>query len=119
MHEAAETAKAGELDLSIISPTAIVRPGGAGTIEVLVRNRTGSAIRGEAQLISPHGSWQRATPWTLGFALAAGAEDTLRFELAMPASARPGEQWWAIVKVMYFGRVLYTEPVEVRVAIPV
>jgi hypothetical protein len=115
MHEAEETAKAGELDVSITSPTAVLRPGGAGTIEVLCHNRTASAIRGEAQLISPHGSWQRATPWTQGFALAAGAADTLRFDLAMPATARPGEQWWAIVKVMYFGRVLYTEPVEVTV----
>ncbi|MGH3300675.1 MAG: glycoside hydrolase family 38 C-terminal domain-containing protein, partial [Streptosporangiaceae bacterium] len=115
MHDAAKTATAGELDLSVVSPTAVLRPGGAGAVEVLVRNRTGSAVRGEAQLISPHGSWRRAAPWTRGFALAAGAADTLRFDLGAPATARPGEQWWAIVKVMYFGRVLYSEPVEVTV----
>ncbi|MGB6458179.1 MAG: hypothetical protein WBH47_27205, partial [Streptosporangiaceae bacterium] len=115
MHDAAETAVAAELDLSIGSPTAVLRPAGSDAVEVLVRNRTGSTIRGEAQLISPHGSWRQATPWTQGFALAAGAADTLRFDLAAPATARPGEQWWAIVKVMYFGRVLYSEPVEVTV----
>ena len=49
-------------------------------------------------------------------ALAVGAEDTLRFDVVAPATARPGEQWWAIVKVMYFGRVLYSEPVEVTTA---
>jgi alpha-mannosidase len=119
MHDAAETATAGELDLSIISPTVVLRPGGAGAVEALARNRTRSTIHGEAQLISPHGSWRRATPWTQGFALAAGAEDTLRFDVGAPPTARPGEEWWAIVKIMYFGRVLYSEPVEVRVAIPV
>ena len=119
MHEAAETAIAGELDLSVISPTVLLRPGGGGAVEALARNRTSSRVRGEAQLVSPHGSWRWATPWTRGFTLAAGAEDTLRFDLAAPATARPGEQWWAIVKIMYFGRVLYSEPVEVRVAIPI
>ncbi|HXW87265.1 MAG TPA: glycoside hydrolase family 38 C-terminal domain-containing protein [Streptosporangiaceae bacterium] len=114
-HEAAETALAGELDLAIMSATVALRPGGSGEIEVLARNRTGAEIHGEAQLVSPHGSWRRARPWTQGFALAAGAADTLRFELTAPATARPGEQWWALVKVMYFGRVLYTEPVEVTV----
>ncbi len=114
-HEAAETALAGELDVAIMGATAAIRPGGSGEIELLARNRTGSTIHGEAQLISPHGSWRRARPWTQGFALAAGAADTLRFELTAPATARRGEQWWALVKVMYFGRVLYTEPVEVTV----
>ncbi len=119
MHAAAQTALAGELDLSVLGPAVTLRPGGSGTVEVLVRNRTGSAIRGEAQLISPHGSWRVAGPWSAGFALAAGAERTLRFGLAVPAWARPGEQWWVVVKIMYFGRVLYSEPVDVRVAVPI
>ncbi len=119
MHHAAETALAGEVDLSVITPVAVLRPGGTGTVEAVLRNRTGSPIRGEAQLISPHGSWRQVRPWTTGFALRAGAEQTLRFDLCAPATARSGEQWWAIVKVMYFGRVRYTEPVEVRVAIPI
>ena len=115
MREAADTALEGELDLSLISPAAAIRPGGTGALEVLVRNRTGTAIRGEAQLISPHGSWPRIGPWTTGFALAAGAETTLAFRIAIPAAARSGEQWWAIVKAMYFGRVLYSEPIEVTI----
>jgi alpha-mannosidase len=119
MHDAAETALAGELDLSIIGPTAVLRPGGTGEVEAVLRNRTASPIRGEAQLISPHGTWRQAGPWSTGFALAAGTERTLRFELSVPATARPGEQWWALVKVMYFGRVLYSEPVDVRVALPI
>jgi hypothetical protein len=115
MRDAADTALDGEFDLSLISPAAAIRPGGAGAVEALIRNRTGTAIRGEAQLISPHGSWAQTRPWTAGFALAAGAEKTLRFDIAIPAAARSGAQWWAIVKAMYFGRVQYSEPVEVSV----
>jgi alpha-mannosidase len=115
MREAADTALEGELDLSLISPTAAIRPGGTGTVEVLLRNRTGTGIHGEAQLISPHGSWPQTRPWTTGFTLAAGAAASLPFSIAIPAAARPGEQWWAIVKAMYFGRVQYSEPIEVTI----
>jgi alpha-mannosidase len=115
MHEAAETALAGEADLSVISPALALRPGGTGPVEAVLRNRTDSPIRGEAQLISPHGSWRRVGPWSTGFAVPAGAERTLRFDVSAPPTARSGEQWWAIVKVMYFGRLLYSEPVEVTI----
>jgi alpha-mannosidase len=115
MHEAVESALAGEAELSLISPAIALRPGGTGAVEAVLRNRTGSVIRGEAQLISPHGSWRRAGPWATGFALPAGAERTLRFGVSAPATARSGEQWWAIVKVMYFGRLRYSEPVEVTI----
>jgi alpha-mannosidase len=115
MQQAVETAQAGEADVSLLSPTLAIGPGGTDAIEVLVRNRTAAAIRGEAQLISPFGSWRQTAPWTTGFALAAGDERTLRFEVRIPATARVGEQWWAIVKVMYFGRLQYSEPVEVTI----
>jgi len=32
-----------------------------------------------------------------------------------PAAARPGQHWWALVKVMYFGRVRYSEPAAVTI----
>ena len=115
MQQAAETAQAGEADVSLLSPTLVIRPGGTGAVEVVVRNRTAASIRGEAQLISPVGSWRQTAPWTSAFALAAGAERTLQFEVRVPATARSGEQWWAIVKVMYFGRLQYSEPVEVTI----
>jgi alpha-mannosidase len=115
MQQAAETAQAGEADVSLVSPTLAIRPGGTDGVEVLVRNRTATAIRGEAQLISPFGSWRQTAPWTTGFELEAGDERTLRFEVRIPARARVGEQWWAIVKVMYFGRLQYSEPVEVTI----
>jgi hypothetical protein len=39
----------------------------------------------------------------------------LRFELAVPQTARPGARWWALVKVMYFGRVWYSKAIAVFV----
>jgi hypothetical protein len=115
LQQATETALAGEADIALAHPSLAIRPGGTASLEVLIRNRSQSDIRGEAQLISPFGSWRQTSPWTTGFAVATGAEQTLRFEVAIPASARPGEQWWAIVKVMYFGRLQYTEPAEITV----
>jgi hypothetical protein len=31
------------------------------------------------------------------------------------AAARAGSQWWALAKVMYFGRVIYSEPASIEV----
>jgi len=115
MQQAAETALAGEADISLVSASLAIRPGGAAAVEVLLRNRTQSPIRGEAQFISPFGSWRETAPWTTDFALQAGQARTLRFDVRIPANARTGQQWWAIVKVMYFGRLQYTEPVEVTI----
>jgi len=33
----------------------------------------------------------------------------------VPATARPGTRCWALVKVMYFGRVRYTPAVPVHI----
>jgi hypothetical protein len=115
MQQTAAAALAGEAELSLVSSAITVRPGSRAPIEALLRNRAGSAIRGEAQLISPIGSWHLTQPWTTGFALQPGAATTLRFEISVPATARPGERWWALVKVMYFGRLRYTDPVEVSI----
>ncbi len=115
MQEAVETAQAGEADVSLLTPTLAIRPGATDAVEVLVRNQTAAAIRGEAQLLSPFGSWRQTAPWTTGFALAVGEERTLRFTVQIPDTARVGEQWWAIVKVMYFGRLQYSEPAEVTI----
>ena len=91
-------------------------PGETGAIEVRLASTCVSEIRGEAQLLSPFGSWPQAGPWTAGFIVGPGASTVARFEVSAGPTARPGEQWWAIVKVMYFGRLRYTEPVLVTIA---
>jgi alpha-mannosidase len=114
--QAADDAEADEVELSVVSPGVRIRPGQAGPVAVRLDNRCNSAVRGEAQLMSPYGSWHQAGPWTSGFEIAAGSSTILTFEITAAPTARPGEQWWVIVKVMYFGRLRYSEPVEVTIA---
>jgi hypothetical protein len=90
-------------------------PGDAGAFEVTLDSHAASDIRGEVQLISPAGSWDFVPEWTAGFAVAAGASVTLRFPVTAPADARPGQRWWVLAKVMYFGRARYSEAAEVAV----
>jgi hypothetical protein len=90
-----------------------VRPSGRGELAVAVINGTVSQIRGEAQLVSPFGSWAAIPSWTLGFSAEPGANLTLRFPVQAPAAARPGQRWWALAKVAYFGRLRYSEPAAV------
>jgi len=81
-----------------------------------VANRTASALRGEAQLISPFGSWAETRPWSQAFSAEPGRSATIVFTVAVPATARPGQHWWALIKVMYFGRLRYSEPAAVTIS---
>jgi alpha-mannosidase len=107
---------AAELELTLLTPQLRLEPGGGGEIAVRLRNATRSPVRGEAQLVSPFGSWAQTGPWTRAFAAEPEQSVTTGFAVTLPAIARPGERWWALVKVMYFGRVRYSEPAEVTVA---
>ena len=40
----------------------------------------------------------------------------MNYTLTVPAWARPGSHWWALAKVMYFGRVYYSECAQIHVA---
>ena len=115
MSQAIDDALAGEADISLVAEAIALAPGESGALEVQIRNQAASAVHGEAQLISPFGSWLRVRPWTTDFAVEAGATGTVRFEVAVPPAARPGEHWWAIVKVMYFGRIRYSRAAAVTV----
>ena len=114
--QAVEAAEAGELEITLAASRLTLRAGETGPIAAKLANRCASAIRGEAQLLSPYGSWHQAGPWTAGFSVAAGSHASASFEIAAAPTARRGEQWWAIVKIMYFGRVRYTDPVLVTIA---
>src|SRR6185437_7565696 len=85
----------------------------AAEAEVTVVSRAASEIRGEVQLISPAGSWPFLGAWTSAFSAAPGGAALLGFPVTAPADARPGQRWWALAKVMYFGRARYAEPVEI------
>ena len=53
--------------------------------------------------------------WTTGFAAEPGKETELNFTVTIPRDARAGQRWWALVKVMYFGRLRYSEPIWITV----
>jgi hypothetical protein len=108
-------AAAAEVELEVLTPGLRLIPGGRGELQVRVTNRLASELHGEAQLVSPFGTWPMLGPWTRGFGAAPQESVTLRFTVSVPETERPGSQWWALVKVMYFGRVRYTEAVPVVV----
>jgi alpha-mannosidase len=113
--DADQRAIAGEIDAEMLTRALSLPPGGQGELAVRVANRAASAIRGEAQLLSPFGSWAAACPWTQGFAVSTGQDITLRYHVRVPADARLGTQWWMLVKLMYFGRLCYTDCVSVLI----
>jgi hypothetical protein len=113
--EADLQAVAAELEVSMLTPEVRVRPGGTGELAVRVANRAASPVRGEAQLISPFGSWRAVHPWTRGFSVSPGKVVTLRYHVRVPITARRGTQWWTMVKLMYFGRLRYTSSVPVLI----
>jgi alpha-mannosidase len=104
-----------EVGIDVLTPEISCPPGGRAELAVRIHNHLASELRGEAQLVSPFGSWEALAPWTSGFAAAPGAEATVRYRVAIPATARAGAQWWALVKVMYFGRPRYTQAIPVTV----
>ena len=114
--EADQRAIAAELDVTVLTPALRIAAGRHGELAVRVASRAASPVRGEAQLISPFGSWPAAQPWTRGFAVSPGKEITLRYHVRVPVTTRRGTQWWTMVKLMYFGRLHYTSavPVDVR-----
>jgi alpha-mannosidase len=113
--EADQRARDGEVEVGLRPGALTVAPGACATLTARLTNRTASAIRGECQLISPFGSWQETHPWTQGFAAGPGETALLEYAVKLPATARPGSHWWALAKLMYFGRVRYTAPTEIRV----
>ena len=54
-------------------------------------------------------------PWTQGFAVGAGEELDIDFKVAPPFDA-DGGTYWALVKVMWFGRLAYTESIALHLA---
>ncbi|WP_327674688.1 NEW3 domain-containing protein [Kitasatospora sp. NBC_00458] len=94
--------------------TVRVAPGGRAVLGVRLANRTRGEVRGELQLVSPWGTWETVGAPVRGFTLAAGAESVEEFALAAPEDADPGA-YWALAKVMWFGRCQYAPTVAVVV----
>jgi alpha-mannosidase len=113
--DAERLAALAEADLVRASGDLTLPPGGSGEISVRLDNHAASELRGEAQLISPLGSWDAVPRGSQAFTAGPGRSATIRFGVCIPRTARPGEHWWALVKLMYFGRLQYSDPVAIRV----
>ncbi|HET6500633.1 MAG TPA: glycoside hydrolase family 38 C-terminal domain-containing protein [Amycolatopsis sp.] len=109
-------ALADEVHLEVLPASLQLAPGAAGTLEVRIASRLASQLRGEAQLVSPVGTWQGTGPWTQPVTVSPGGEATVRFDVTVPATATPGWESWLLVKLMYFGRVRYSEAVRLTVS---
>jgi alpha-mannosidase len=109
-------AGAGEVELTVLTPDVELTPGGQADLVVQVTSHLASELRGEALLVSPFGTWDLLDSAAQTVTLAPGASTELRYHLTAPATARPGSHWWGLVKLMYFGRVWYTEAVPIIVA---
>ena len=108
-------ALADEVRLEALPASLQLAPGASCTLEARVASRLASQLRGEAQLVSPVGTWQGAGPWTQPVTVSPGGEATMRFDVTVPATAAPGWESWLLVKLMYFGRVCYSEAVRLTV----
>ncbi|MDQ6795488.1 MAG: NEW3 domain-containing protein [Chloroflexota bacterium] len=91
-----------------------VAQGERGQIRASIKNRAASEIRGEAQILSPHETWTAISPWTQGFVVPPGGETVVTFVVEPPLDGTPGG-YWALLKVMYFGRVYYSESIPVEI----
>ena len=109
-------ALADEADVTLLNPALRLGPGEIGELAVRVTSRLASQLRGEVQLISPVGTWQATAPWTQPVTVEPGGGATLRFAVSVPATAAPGWESWLLVKLMYFGRVRYSEAVPLTLA---
>ncbi|TDB76962.1 hypothetical protein E1165_05045 [Micromonospora sp. KC723] len=108
---------------AVLEPAELaVTAGTSGTLTLRLHNRAAGAVRGEAELLSPYGTWGgpdddlSTVPWTQGFELPSGGSGTLDFTVRAPAGARPGGQWWALARITSFGQVCYTPAVLLTVA---
>jgi alpha-mannosidase len=111
------TARPLGLDLTTVTASVELAPGERAVLTVRLVSGIADAVDGEAMLVSPWGTWDLIGPYTQGFRVPAGGSADVDFQVAAPIDAEPGH-WWAMVKLMWFGRVQYSAAVPVRVRQP-
>jgi alpha-mannosidase len=103
-----------ELDIHVGTPALTLTPGEGAELRVCLTSHCQDEVHGEAQLISPFGTWDLVTPWTQGFTLPPGGQAGLAYDVRIPLGTRPMVTW-ALVKVMATGRAYYTASVPLTV----
>ncbi|MFF5210972.1 NEW3 domain-containing protein [Streptosporangium sp. NPDC000396] len=103
------------LSVDMVASSLCLAPGGRASLGLTLANRTRGEIRGELQVVSPWGTWDAIAEPIRGFTLPAGGSETITFEVSVPRDADPGA-YWALAKVMWFGRCQYAPTVELVVS---
>ncbi|GAA3012298.1 NEW3 domain-containing protein [Kitasatospora albolonga] len=103
------------LTVDVAADTVRVAPGGRAELVLRLANRTRGEIRGELQLVSPWGSWELLPDPVRGFHIAGGATAEVPFTVHAPTGSAPGT-FWAVIKVMWYGRCQYAPTVELVVS---
>ncbi len=111
-------AQTDEVSVEVVTRSVAVAPGGSGSFTLRVASQLASSLRGQVQLLSPFGSWGPDDLWEQPVTVPAGGTTELVFPVSVPLDARPGQRWWLLAKVMYFGRVRYTESIPLTVIPP-
>ncbi len=108
-------ATAAEIELAVLTPELRLTPGSRDEVRVSVSTQLASEVHGEAQLVSPFGTWDLVSTPAQGFSVTAREPAVLRYQVIVPATARPGTRSWALAKVMYFGRVRYSQAIPINI----
>ncbi|MEU6716212.1 NEW3 domain-containing protein [Nonomuraea sp. NPDC046802] len=102
------------LSISTLTDTLTLRPGTGTALVLRLTNTTADEIRGETQLASPWGTWHLLPETIQGFTVAANKSVEVSFPVEVPEGASDGH-WWALAKVMWFGRCQYAPAVRLEV----
>ncbi|MGW3183412.1 glycoside hydrolase family 38 N-terminal domain-containing protein [Kitasatospora sp. NPDC001119] len=102
------------LDVEVSTETLHVVPGSRTALSLTLTNRTRGEIRGELQLVSPWGTWDVIADPVRGFTVPAGSSSVVEFAVSVAESTDPGS-YWALAKVMWFGRCRYAPTVALVV----
>ncbi|MFC4010622.1 NEW3 domain-containing protein [Nonomuraea purpurea] len=103
------------LSVSALTDTLTLRPGTSTALVLRLTNTTADEIRGETQLASPWGTWHLLPESIQGFTVAANESVEVSFPVEVPEDASDGH-WWALAKVMWFGRCQYAPAVRLEVS---
>jgi alpha-mannosidase len=107
----------GELDVMIDTPAITLRPGDRTFLRATLVSRYRSPVHAVAHLVGPVDTWDLTPQWVAGVRVDGDSRAWVDFPVAVPADTRPGS-WWLLVKLMYAGRVRYTESVRLTVDPP-
>jgi hypothetical protein len=102
------------LGVHVETPAVTASPGQRAELRIRLTSNSRDEVRGEAQLISPFGTWDLARPWTRGFSVPAGGQTVIEYEIRPPTGTGPLSSW-VLVKVMAFGWSSYTESIPLAV----